>query len=652
MQSPIIGSDWLIDSVDGMTDEIHRVKPSEFSEMHRYLPESVSAIPGPMSFDLNPFMREIVDCCDVDSPVREITLMKGVQITYTTALETIQLYYMAHVRTVPCMYMTADKELALARIENNFIPMINESGFADIIRSADVTSTRKTGKTANHLQWAGGGYLVPFGARNADKMRSYSICLLMKDELDAWLETVGKDGDPDALSDARCAGYYERRKIIRGSTPSIKNTSKIYKAYLRGDQRRYFVRCLKCGFSQYLRWSGTTDKGEKYGFRWDMENGILIPESVCYLCENCGNPHYEHDKEVLFDPEHGAEWKPTEIPQDKFTRSYQLPSLYSPVGMQPWHHCVSMYLDAWDHETNKVKDVNKLQVFYNNILAEPFTILGSKVSFVAVSRHRRPSYRFGQVPNEYALQYSGSKILFLTCQVDVHKENLAVAVIGWTRNACSYLIDYWRFEDENCETIESPVWNQLREVIEESLYTVADGTQYRIVITGIDAGFAAATVSLFCSEYESGVYPVIGRDSPAKRQRIREFDEYKTQSGVTGYRILVDHYKDRIAPVLRREWVEESGEQKPFHFNAPIDVTDKQLKELTKEIRREKTNDRGIVTYEWYRPGNARNELWDLLVYGHALVEIFAWQVCIKYYEMEQIDWEKFWDYTEKYLHG
>jgi len=648
-----IGAAWLIGEVEALTDEIERVCPSLFNEEFRYLPESVSSMPGPLSFDINPFMREIVDCVDMASPVREVNLMKGVQITYTTALESMLLYLIAHVGTVPCMYMTADKELAQARVENNIIPMINESGFSDKIRSSDVTNKRKTGKTAHHIQWEKGGYLVPFGAKNADKMRSYSILALFKDELDAWPDVVGKDGDPDALSDARCSAYYETRKIFRGSTPLIKQNSKIYKSYLRGDQRKYFVKCLHCGHAQALRWSGTNDKGAAYGFAWDLdEDGILIPDSVRYLCEQCGGPHYEHDKTTLFDPDHGAEWVPTAKAKEPNVRSYHLPALYSPLGMQPWYKCVSLYLEAWDVDQNRVKDVTKYQVFYNNILAEPFTILGSRVTKRAVSSHKRPSYRMGQIPNDYADRYSGSKILFLTCTVDVHRDNLAVAVFGWTVNANCYLVDYWRFEDENCETIDSPVWDQLRDLIENRVYSAGDGHEYNIMITGIDAGYCAGTVSRFCSDYESGVFPIIGRESPGRKQRIQEFYPYKTQSGLTGFKIWVDHYKDRLSSVLRREWHEDGGPQPEWHFNAPIDVTDKQLEELTKEIRRERVNELGIVTYEWYRPGNARNELWDLLVYGHALVEVLAWQVCVQYYELDQIDWPKFWEYLRNYLQG
>ena len=110
---------------------------------------------------------------------------------------------------------------------------------------------------------------------------------------------------------------------------------------------------------------------------------------------------------------------------------------------------------------------------------------------------------------------------------------------------------------------------------------------------------------------------------------------------------MVDHYKDRLAPVLRREWLPDAGMQQPYHFNAPMDLPDAALKELTVETRREQIDANGNSTYVWYRPGNVRNELWDLLCYGHAAVEILAWSFCIKYFELQTIDWPMFWDYIE-----
>lgn len=648
-----VGIDWLITETNTIIDNVEHVLPSEYNEKTRYLPSSVTSLPGLIRYSVNPFMREIVDCFDIKNPVKEVNLMKGVQVTYSTVLESGVLYYADHVGTLPIMYITADKELASARIENNFIPMFNESGKGGIIRSSDITNTRKTGKTANHIQFEKGGYLVPFGARNADKMRSYSIAIMLKDEIDAWPDVVGKDGDPDALSDSRTDGYSEQKKIFRGSTPLIKQKSKIYKNYLKGDQRRYHVKCKHCGEFQYLRWEHIDkESGIIGGFKWDLdENNRLIVESVRYDCIKCGGSHYEADKEKLYSEENGAHWKPTAIPTQPNIRSYHLPALYSPVGMRPWYENVMQYLEAYDPASKKIKDIGKYQVFYNNILGKPFEIMhGSKLRFQTASSHRRAEYSIGTIPNNYAIKHSGSKILMLTCTVDVHKDNLAVAVFGWCKDMICYLIDYWRFEikqgEPECPELSSPVWNDLRDLIENKEYVADDETRYTICNTFIDAGFANSTVVSFCADYTSNVYPILGRDRAGKNQRIKEFSEFTTIGGTIGYKITVDHYKDRLSTVLKREWI-DTKPQNAYHFNAPSDLPDKALKELTVESRREKTDDKGVTTYYWHRPSGAANELWDLLVYGHCSVELIASKICMEMFEMENVDWIKFWDVIE-----
>lgn len=653
MSNNRIGLDWLYEKINNVVDNVPHITPTKYNEENRYLPASVSSIPGYISYDVNPFMIEIIDNGDINSPVKEVNLMKGVQITYSTLLESLIMYYADHIGTLPIMYMTADKELAKARIENNIIPMFNQSGKGNVIQSSDIGNNRKTGKTDAQLQFAKGGYLVPFGAINAAKMRSYSIAILLKDELDAWQETVGKDGDPDSLSDARTDGYSDNKKIFRGSTPLIKGKSKIYKNYLKGDQRKYMVFCKHCNQEQYLRWESINNEtGVIGGFKWDFDSdNILITESVRYDCIYCGGSHYEADKERLFSPKYGAYWKPTAKPIEKNIRSYHLPSLYSPIGMKPWYENVILYLESYDPIERKVKDITKYQIFYNNVLAEPFENKGSKLRFSSVSSHRRPEYRLGQIPNNYAIKNSTSKILMLTCSVDVHKNNLAVSVFGWTKGMRNYLIDYWRFErsdkEPDCTELSSPVWQRLRELIEEKVYIADDGTAYKIAITFIDAGYANATVVSFCGDYTSNVYPILGRKTAGSKQSIKEFTEFTTQSGTLGYLITVDHYKDRMATVLRREWYDINGIQKEYHFNAPVDLSDKALKELTVETKKEKTDEKGNITYEWHRPSGVDNELWDLLMYGNASVELIAKKICIDHFKMENVDWAKFWEYLE-----
>jgi phage terminase large subunit GpA-like protein len=625
--------EWLRQQFAALTTELQVLKPSEWAEEYRQLPAHVTPRPGYFSFDMTPYMREILDNLGIESQVLETVLMKAVQIGGTTAvLENAVGYVVAHVSDAPMMLLTADAELARLRLDEHILPMLQHSGLSDLICSSDEGNNRKTGKTEKKIEWAGGGYLLPFGAQNANKLRSVPIRFLFRDEIDGYPDTVGKDGDPIKLSTDRTAAYERSRKILDISTPLIKGRSKIEDRFLAGDQRYYYVRCLKCGLHQRLRFRRQNpDTGEETGIVWELDGGRLIPDSVRYLCKYCGHPHRNEDKTQLFDPANGAEWRPTAAPSHPYIRSYHLSALYSPVGMQTWAACVQKWLDAWDLEKNQPKDNAHLQTFYNNVLGESFEIRGERVKFATVSTHRRAAYSFGKVPNKWAQQFCGSPVLFLTCTVDVHSDDLSVAVHGWCRDRRCILIDYWRLQGET-EQLDNPAtWKRLEQILEEKDYEGDDGKRYRILIALIDSGFRAETVYRFCSQYAdarvrsigTGVYPVKGREAPTKGATAREFSEFIPVPGQLGFHIVVDWYKDQLSAMLRRQWDGMSMQPAPF-FNAPIDATDAQLKELTVEVKRErieKTTGKR-VGFEWHRPSGAKNELWDLTCYASCAHDI------------------------------
>jgi len=642
---------WLAEQFDGLTTEIRTLSPSQWAEQCRYLPPSVTALPGPFSWDVCPYLREVVDCFDVASPIREVALQKGAQICATVAvLENILGYTIAEVKTAPVMLVTADAELAKLRLEINIIPMLQASGLDHLIRSTDESNSRKTGKTDKKLEWLGGGYCIPTGAKNPAKGRSASIRFLARDEIDGWPLVIGSDGDPLKVFEARTSGYELTRKIFDASTPTIKGQSKIEDRFLRGDQRYYFVRCLKCNAPQRLRFRHENrETGVVTGLTWELEEGRLVPGSVRYLCVECSHPHTNDDKTRLLSPAHGAEWRPTAVPQGPHIRSYHLSALYSPVGMRTWDAIALAWLEAWDVERAKPKDTNKLQVFYNNDLGESYRIDGEKVRFEAVSAHRRAEYFYGQVPNKFAAEFCGSPVLLLTCSVDVHADNLAVSVFGWCRDRRAFLVDYWRFEGST-EQLDNPLtWGRLQDLVLGKEYGSDDGKLYRIALTLIDSGYRADDVYRFSDRFGSGVFPVKGRDAPPKSAALKEFSEFVTPMGTRAFGITVDFYKDRWASALRREW-SGIGLQPHGHFNAPLDATDRQLKELTVETKKErvsKTTGRR-EGFDWVRPSGAANELWDLLIYANAGLDMLAWNAHVGQLERASVNWVEFFDQYEQ----
>ncbi len=644
---------WLAAQFAALTVELDRVKPSTWAEQKRYLPPQVTPLPGLYSFDVAPYVREILDCMDPDSPVREVAWMKGAQIAATTgALENAIGYYIEHVKNAPMMMVTADADLAQMRMDSYVTPMLQHSELMHLVKSADESNRRKTGKTSKRVEWIGGGFLVPFGAQNANKLRSLSIQVLLGDEVDGWPMVVGVEGDPVALVKKRTSAYESSRKELWLSTPTIKGQSRIEEMFRRGDQRRYFVRCLRCEFSQVLRWSHVDESGTVSGIVWETqgEGGRLVPGSVRYLCQHCGHPHTDDDKIKLLSPDNGAEWRPTAEPAAPEIRSYHLSALYSPAGMQTWTSCVQQWLEAWDADRSRVRDVEKLQVFYNTVLGESFELHGDHVRFENVSAHRRHFYRYGEVRNRALEQHCGGPALIVTCAADVHKDSLKVATFAWCRDRRGVLLDYWTLEGVS-ERVDDPgTWGALREIIERKQYVADDGKRYPIQLTLVDSGYLTDQVYEFCGEYRSGVHPIKGQDVTHRSVRVPEFAEFKNARGLLAFGITVDLYKDRWSAALRSEWSGE-GLQPNGHFNAPLDVTDAQLKELTAEVKREVIDKRTgkRLGVKWHRVSGRPNELWDLLVYNNAALDLIArdWSQNVAHPPAEFMDWGRFWQAAE-----
>lgn len=644
---------WWRGRIAALTSSRSERTPSEWAEAKRYLPPSVTSMPGRFKFDVTPYMREIVDCMGVSSPVREVAVMKGSQVTYTTAvIENIIGYVIDEVKTAPMLLVTADAEMAKHRMESNVTPMLQASGLQHLIAPSDEGNRRKTGQTDKKLEWLGGGYLLPMGAKNEDKFRSTSAQFVNGDEVDTW-DAGGDEGDSVELVKGRTKGYELTRKIMWGSTPTIKDASNIERLFLQGDQRRYFVNCIKCGFSQWLKFQTKSPDGVLGGMTWQLKDGVLVPDSVRYLCQNpdCQHPHRNDDKTRLLDPSTGAEWRATAQPLSPDFRSYHIPSLLSPVGMQTWTSIVELFLRAWDTEREKPRDVGKLQVFYNTELAEPFALRGSRIRYEQVSEHKRSCYSFGQIPNAWAREHCGGAIQLLTCAVDVHADRLKVAVWGWTAGRRVFLIDYLTFEGDTEHVTDPGTWGELKKFIETKRYKADDGRRYGIAVTVVDSGYLPDTAYNFCADLQ-GVYPVKGRDIPPKTARLKEFSEFDSTLNVKGFSVTVDLYKERWSAALKLEW-NGLGDQPAGHFNAPGAepgaITEKQLRELTAEVKSVKVDKLTgrKLGFTWKRPSGAANELWDLLVYGSAALDMLAWALAGRLEDMSRIDWRVFFEKAE-----
>jgi len=637
------GKKWLKKQIENLTDTLEILLPSEYSEKVRYLPPQVSALSGPYRYDVAPYLREIVDCFSPQSPVQEVAFMKGVQLGATVGvLENVILYYIGHVCDVPVALVYPDDGLAQNRIDLYLTPMLLHSGLDDRIQSMDEKNTRKTGKTRKKIEWIGGGFMVPLGAQSPLKFRSLSFQVMLCDELDAWPDRAGK-GDACDTVRGRSAAYETSRKLAWISTPLVTQTSKILKAYDKGDRRKFHVPCKHCGEFQEIEFNKTDHDGEIYGIHFSVDDKArLATDSVVLVCKYCRGKMINEDKAVILPR---GKWVPTTTAVNENYRSYHLSAFYSPVGMQSWEVLVARWLECWNPLTNKPRDTEKLQVFYNEVLGAPYTLGGQRLKKETVETHRRVIYNSGEIPNIKALEEVGGKIQFLTAGVDVHKEHLDIQVIGWAARGCFYSIEWLRLEGD-CEDLAGEPWIKLQDLVENKQYKADDGRTYRIQLTFIDSQYNTDLVHRFCSEYTAGVFPVRGTELPTRGSTFKEFSDFTSKMGQRGYNITTTLYKDRLALALKKDWT-GVGLQPDRHPNFPNDYPDQFFKELVLERKQEiKDSKTGkLIGYLWVGRGA---HAWDTLVYNTAAADIIALDTCINELGLDEVDPVAFWDICEK----
>ena len=142
------------------------------------------------------------------------------------------------------------------------------------------------------------------GANSPGGFRRITCRIILFDEVDGYPSGgAGSEGDQIALGIKRSETFWNR-KIGLGSTPTVKNVSRIEKAYNESDQRHYWVPCPHCGEFQILEWGGPDTP---YGMKWDKDkDGNGLPDTAYYVCRHNGCVIHDSDKPLMIKNGNGA----------------------------------------------------------------------------------------------------------------------------------------------------------------------------------------------------------------------------------------------------------------------------------------------------------------------------------------------------------
>ncbi|WP_366656611.1 terminase gpA endonuclease subunit [Fodinicurvata sp. EGI_FJ10296] len=564
-----------------------RLSGSEWADRYGVIPKGTGAEHGPVT--LYGYQRGLVDAmCDPSIPL--VTVLKAARVGYTRCA-TLAIGYHLH------------QEVALCAVAQPTIPDAEDFGGSEIapmLRETPVLSRlqrpgrkgEKPDKATFH-QLANGASVRVVGAASDDAFRRYSARFQFADEVDGdgWTPGAKTQGEKLKLFWTRGETFWNRKQV-RGSTPLIEETSRIWKLWHQSDQRRYFVPCPQCGEMQYLDWGGPD---QVHGLKWQLtEDGKL--DDVWYV-GTCGCIIEERHK-VWMDGQ--GEWRPTATPRTPGHVGFHL---WTGMSLNPnaaWRVIVEEWLEALENPADLV------QPFVNLRLGKPYKAVNGKELKAHSLLERLEDYG--------AIVPAGVRLL--TAAADIQSgtvdPRIEVAVWGWGAGLECWLIGHWVLSGDPGQTA---VWSELDALLKRS-FPRADGRALRIEATVIDSGghHTAETYQFANERRLDRVWAIKGRsEKNGERGRVWP-TKPSNKLGRVWYMIGGNAARDWAYGSLA---VEDPG-PRFVHFPAAPPVGSRPIdNEYFEQLTRERLsiNRKGFT--EWIKPRGA-HEAGVCFVYAYA----------------------------------
>ena len=563
---------------------------SQWADNYAYLSAESSAEGG--RWRTLPYQKGIMDAI-TDPNVEQVTVMKSARVGYSKILNHIIGY---HIHQDPCPIMVCQPTIEDCQgySKEEIAPMLRDTpclhGLVSDPKSKDGNNTLLQKNFP-------GGTLSLVGSNSARGFRRVSRRIVLFDEVDGYSASAGTEGDQIKLG-IRRTEYYWNRKIVAGSTPTIKDFSRIERLFEQTNQQRYYVPCPECGHMQYLRWSN---------MKWRDND----PDTVAYACEDCGCliPHSKKRWMV----ERG-EWRATAPGNPKHV-GFHIWAAYSYSPNASWSNLVEEFLQSKN-------DPEQLKTWINTILGEVWEeSAASKVGADGLME------RAGLETYDQGIPPEGVLTLCLGC--DVQDDRLSMSVWGIGRNEEMYLVDRKVIYGSPAR---ADLWKQMDEVL-TSEYTNANGQKMKIDSAAIDTGghFTQEVYQYVRERGQLGLIGIKGMGQKGKPPLGRpskvdiNFSGKALKRGVQLFPVGVDVIKSTLHNRLKDA---EPGEGY-IHFYPTI--THDYFEELTAE-RQVLRYKHGYQERVWVKKSDARNEALDEMVYAYA-----AWQRLLQKYDRRTI---------------
>lgn len=499
-----------------------------------------------------------------DPSVKEVWVMKSAQVGWTELVNNCIGYHVDQ-DPAPMLLVQPTLEMAEAWSKDRLAPMIRDTPALQG-KIADAKA-RDSGNTLLHKSFTGGRLTIA-GANSPAGLASRPIRIVMFDEVDRFPVSAGTEGDPISLGVKRTRTFWNR-KVLAGSTPTVKGSSRIEVGFEQSDQRYYFVPCPHCDEFQRLVWSQV---------RWPEGR----PHEAVYVCQHCGVELTDADKPQMLAR---GEWRSSK-PFDGVA-GFHVSELYSPWSS--WPEMATSFLKA-----KRLPET--LQTWINTSLGETWEDAGEKLEAQGLLG-RRESYTTNSLP---------PGVLLVTLGTDVQDDRLESTLWGWGVDE-----EAWRIEHVvlRGDPGGQALWKEHDELLRRRFRT-DDGRELLIEACAIDSGgHYTEQVYRYCAARKRfRVWAIKGVGGPGKLAWPKKASKAKVGQV---WLIGVDTAKDVLYQRLKRISAPGPGY---VHFDATTD--EEWLEQLTSEtVVYRVTNGRRVRLWRPRQTG-IRQEALDCTVYA------------------------------------
>lgn len=597
--------DWLVADIEASVMEPPPPMDIEaYAVQHVVFPAGTPR-PGPYNPKDYPFLRRPFEVLSPDHPCRFVDFAKGAQIG-GTVVGMIAVCAMIDLDPSDALVTHPTEPNARRWMRMKFRKFLKASThFTTVFATAKGRDASATGAYVERRD--GRATIQLAGAASAVSLSEISVKRQIQDDLSKWCDDNGA-GDPEGQADSRSKAF-DDAKIIKISTPLIRDNCRITKNRLAGTDESWHVACPHCGHVHVLEWEG---------FRATLESEDGDPANPFFICPSCAGRIYEHHRAAFNDPARGACWIAKHRERESFHVSFHLPSYISPLAR--WADMARAWVVAKG-------DPRAEQTFYNDWLGQPFDMTGEAPPAEKLkARADEGPFMRGLVPKGFPMVCLG---------IDCQGDRVEVQAVAFGPCRRRVVVDYIVIPGH---ITEEDTRRQLDRMVEYR-WPFAGGGRFVADLLVIDGNAWTDDVYDWVKRHpRSRVIMVRGvgldsaeiiapvrRDSEGKgrRRRTKTYGNRLFNVGVSGLKATLYEFLKRDDPHSRG------------YVGFAKGLPEGYFEGLTAERREEVITKGGRKAFRWVPKKNVANEPLDTMNYAEAGATLKGWT------RMEDEDWEE-----------